>query len=122
MMTDKRTDLTDLELDDLFASARTVNPDPTDDFMGRLFADIDDVADGFEQVTLPTEARRSLLASLWAALGGWAGASGLAAAAAAGLWIGISPPSSLSSVTDVIWADSVDVSLFASEDILGLEG
>jgi hypothetical protein len=25
-------------------------------------------------------------------------------------------------VTDVIWADSVDVSLFASEDILGLEG
>ena len=122
MMTDKRTDLTDLELDDLFASARTVDPDPHDDFMARLFADIDDVADGFEQVALPTEERRSLLASLWAALGGWAGASGLAAAAAAGLWIGISPPASLSSVTDVIWADSVDVSLFASEDILGLEG
>ena len=122
MMTDKRTDLTDLELNDLFASARTADPDPTDDFMARLFADIDDVADGFEQVALPTEERRSLVASLWAALGGWAGASGLAAAAAAGLWIGISPPASLSSVTDVIWADSVDVSLFASEDILGLEG
>ncbi len=122
-MTDKDSQLTDVQLDELFASARTDDPVPQEDFMARLFADIDSeaAAQVTAQTTAPIEPRRSVLASLWAALGGWAGAGGLVAAATTGIWIGVADPSSLSTITDLIWGDSLSVSVLAPEDILGLE-
>ena len=118
-MTDK-TQLTDMQLDDLFADVRSQDIAPDMDFMARLMADIDAVAAA--PVAAPVQVRPSFMAALWAAMGGWIGSSGLVTAAAAGLWLGIAPPAALDSVSTAIWGESQSVPLFASEDILGLEG
>lgn len=118
-MTDKHDHLDDFELDAFFASARKADPEPSPDFMARLFDDIDMVS----AEALPAEAvRGGLFASIWDAVGGWIGASGLAAATAAGVWVGVVSPSSLDNVTSAFFGDSVSVSLFASDDVLGVDG
>ncbi|NIY72382.1 hypothetical protein HCZ30_08020 [Marivivens donghaensis] len=118
-MTDKHDHLDDFELDALFASARKADPEPSPDFMARLFGDIDMVS---AEVPPADAVRGGLFASIWDAVGGWIGASGLAAATAAGVWVGVVSPSSLDNVTNAFFGDSVSVSLFASEDVLGVDG
>ncbi len=120
-MSDKLSHLTDAQLEEMFASARTSDPVPDADFMTRMFADIDVELPQAEPVVADAP-RRSVLASVWAALGGWAGASGLAAAAATGIWIGVASPTSMATVTDAFWGDSMSVSVMVPDDILGLEG
>ncbi len=120
-MTDKHDQLDDFELDALFASARKADLEPSPDFMARLFDDIDLVAAEAPPAEEPA-VRGGLFASIWDAVGGWIGASGLAAATAAGVWVGVVSPSSLDNVTSAFFGDSVSVSLFASDDVLGVDG
>ena len=90
MMTDRKDD--DLGLEALFAAARDEAPMPSGDFMMRL----QDAA----LAEMPVAGARVRQPGVWAqlrdALGGWKGASGLAAACAVGLWLGINPPAVLS--------------------------
>ena len=119
-MSDKSSHLTDAQLEDIFASARMSDPVPNDDFMSRMFADIDASVPVAEPVEQDTPAR-SWLASIWTALGGWAGAGGLAAVAATGVWIGVASPASMASVSTMFWGDDYSVAVIAPADVLGLE-
>ena len=120
-MTDKR-DLTEAEaLDALFADIRSEAQTPADGFMARIMAD---AASAMPKPEAPVAVAPSggWGVGLWAALGGWTGTGGLAAAAVAGLWIGIAPPDIMSGVSTLIWGETQSVSLFAVDDILGTEG
>lgn len=122
-MTNDKTELNDFELDEVFAAARREAPAVSEDFMARIVADAFKVQDEFSAPAVETEDERlSLFEMLWDMLGGWAGAGGLVAAAATGLWIGIAPPNALSLIDEAIWGSSVDLTVFSGDDILGLEG
>lgn len=122
-MTTEKPDMNDFELDEIFASARRAKPEVRDDFMTRLLADAAMVQDEWSAPSVEkiTEGG-GLLTLVWSMLGGWAGTGGLAAAAITGLWIGIAPPDALSVIDDAIWGTSVDLTVFSSDDVLGVEG
>ncbi|WP_050931423.1 hypothetical protein [Aestuariivita boseongensis] len=82
--------LTDTELDALFKAAQRSEPGPSPEWTDRVFRDAQRVLAGPVAVPPP-----SLWSQVVSALGGWQGMGGLAAASAAGLWIGISPPALL---------------------------
>ncbi|MEX0287356.1 MAG: hypothetical protein AB3N23_22340 [Paracoccaceae bacterium] len=111
-MTDKRD--TFETLDELFAEAR--DPEPSDQLIDRVLADAAEVQAGFEDEALPFHAP-SLFAQVREALGGWAGLGGLATACAAGLWIGIAPPSNWADPVVWISADQTTFDLFQGEDV-----
>ncbi len=93
-MTDKRP-LSDAELDGLFAASRRAAPAPSDDLMARVLGDAAEAA-APAAVPAPRRAgRRGLLAQI----GGWPAAAGLAAAAVAGLAIGLWQPEALDDLT-----------------------
>ena len=97
-MTDDRDDI-----EDILAGARDANH-PSDDLVARVLADAAAV-----QAAAPAPARAAAGWRLaWPALGGWLGAGGLAAAAAAGLFIGVAAP------------DRVDSALGGQLSALGL--
>ncbi len=113
-MTKDKSILNDQAMDELFAQARASTVEPSPDFMARLMADIDVVQTELQaEPEAPTESV-GLLRGIWDMLGGWAGSGSLAAAAVAGLWVGIAQPDSLQSVTDTLWSDSESVSVFAT--------
>lgn len=123
-MTDDREKEGMAFLDDLFAEARgSENLTPSDTFMDAIMQDAQTVAADWAAPTVVAVAPKvGLLATFWAALGGWAGAGGLVSAAAVGVWIGFAPPSLLDPVNSLVFGDDTAVSIFASDDILGLEG
>lgn len=94
-------------LEAFFAAARAETPAPAPDFMARLAED--------------AVARMPRGPGLWpqlkAALGGWAGMTGLATACAAGLWIGISPPTAL----DVLWGEGAGLGALGLDPLGGFE-
>lgn len=110
----------DQALEALFAAARAEQTAVSSDLMARILADA--AAAATERHLQPEPARPGLVATIWAALGGWGGAGGLAMATAAGVWIGVAPPSGLETVTSAVFGSSESLSLFASDDILGVEG
>lgn len=97
-------------LDAFFAAARTTPPQPGADLMARLTEAALD-----EQVAQAGRMRagaagagasgagQGLWAGLRQALGGWPGMAGLAAACAAGVWLGVSPPEGL----DALWTGEI---------------
>jgi len=91
-MVTERKDADDTELLGLFAAVRTAAPEPSTALYERVLADASRVAT--EQARVPRAADRAggWLAGLWAALGGWQGGTGLAAATVAGLAIGFGAP------------------------------
>ena len=94
-MTDKRP-LDDSELDGLFAAARGANPLPSDALMQRIMAD----ATAEIAAAQPERpARRGILATALAMIGGWPAAAGLATAAVTGLMIGLFTPDTLDSLS-----------------------
>mgnify|MGYP000091341386 CR=1 FL=1 len=106
MTDDKR--LTDAELDSLFAEAAKTGPVPSADLLARVMADADDVVDARAVAQIaPTAKPRGWLAALLAPIGGWPAMAGLATATVAGVWIGYSPPESVSGFADDYLAGNI---------------
>ena len=112
-MTEDKSILNDRTMDDLFAQARQEQAEPSPEFMARLLADID-MVHAEQHLAVPTTPKDGFLRGLWDTLGGWAGSGSLAAAAVAGLWVGIAQPTGLQSVTDTFWSETETVSVFAT--------
>jgi hypothetical protein len=112
-MTDTETDRrADCDLDALFAAARAQGDGmrPSEAFRARV------IADAASQ--MPRRGTGPVPRGLWAALGGWAGASGLVAATAVGLWIGVVQPVPLPGLA----GDPVELALMPESDLFGTEG
>ena len=98
------------ELDALFDEARRNTPEPPSDFLARVLSDAEALQPAAASVmqTVPQKRRFSadLFSGLSDAIGGWPAFAGLATAAVTGVWIGISPPASLSApLASVFGAD-----------------
>ncbi|EAR49426.1 hypothetical protein OG2516_15204 [Oceanicola granulosus HTCC2516] len=105
----------DRQLERLFEEARAGEPAALDDaFLARLMHDA--------AAEMPRRWGAAAGAGLWALLGGWAGAGGLAAAAVGGLWIGIAPPEGLSDLAAGLVGETASVALVPADDLFGLEG
>ncbi|MDK3019538.1 hypothetical protein [Pseudodonghicola flavimaris] len=93
-MTDKQRQ--DVGLDGFFAAARRDRDTMPVGLAERMRADAAMVQAGFARAAAPVPAQGDgLLGQLWRALGGWPALSGMAAACAAGVWIGVAPPTFL---------------------------
>ncbi|MEM6694696.1 MAG: hypothetical protein AAF626_08550 [Pseudomonadota bacterium] len=99
-------------LEAYFASARRAAPIPSGKVMARIAAagEVQAQASALPPVSVPfsvpvsTEAAGSLqalIARAFATIGGWAGAAGLSAAAAAGVYIGLASPEILAELLPV---------------------
>jgi hypothetical protein len=117
MMTRPDTDFADL--DDLFAQARAGDR-PDNAFVARVLAD----AYGLQPQTQPPQQASVPSPGLWArlldGLGGWPALGGLSAAAAAGVWLGVTPPVALADWAGQTLGLSETVTLSADGDIFGL--
>ncbi|MFG6584285.1 hypothetical protein [Sulfitobacter sp. 1A12779] len=72
------------DLEDFFAAARANPPQVSADLQARVLADA--------EAHMPKAPRQPWHQALWQLLGGAAGLSGLATAAAVGVWVGVAPP------------------------------
>ncbi|WP_323775571.1 hypothetical protein [Leisingera sp.] len=81
------------ELDDLFAAARREPPAVPHHLNAAILADAARAQAGFPAAAPARAARQPLWRQLIEAIGGWPAIGGFAAASAAGLWIGMAPPS-----------------------------
>jgi hypothetical protein len=89
-MTDRnRNRDSDALLDAILADARAAAPSPGPDLMARVMDDAFRLQAAVPAPPAPAR-RGGWLADLADVLGGWRGAGGLATAAVAGLWIGLS--------------------------------
>ena len=92
-------------LEDVFAAARRAPPEPGADLLARIEADALRLQAG---AAGPSPRRLTALAGWRAALaeavGGWPALTGLAAAALAGVWIGISAPAGLAGLAGMAQA------------------
>lgn len=106
-MTDDK-EMTDAELDRLFAEASDAGAVPSADLLARVMADADAVADARDAPqTPPAPVRRGWLESLLGVIGGWPAMAGLATATVAGVWIGYSPPEAVSGFAEDYLSGSV---------------
>jgi len=80
----------DMDLDQLFAQARRNRPGLPDDLAVRILTDAE--AARLDRRPSAMQPQRSFWARALDGIGGWQGLSGLAAASAAGVWIGFSAP------------------------------
>lgn len=104
-------------LDDMFATARQQPPHMPDALTQRMLADALGVQGADRAIAPVHPARRGLLAQLSDLLGGWYGLGGLAAACAAGVWLGFAPPSGLPDPAGLL----IDGQTQASVDLLGIQ-
>lgn len=107
-MSDDRTD--PFDLDALFAAEKQDALEPSEDLMARILADATGVQEkmGVERVEPATS--NGFWSALNSALGGWPTLAGLATATVAGVWIGVSPPQSLDTLTETVLGNSLDYS------------
>jgi hypothetical protein len=110
----------DTGLDSFFAAARADTPQPGGDFLARMeaLALAEQPAPRPEAPTgIPTR-HIGLARQLREALGGWAGLAGLATACAAGIWIGVSPPETLT----VFWGtEAADLGTLGVDPLGGFD-
>jgi|AACY02.2.fsa_nt_gi hypothetical protein len=112
--------LRDDELEALFQTARRPDPVPSEALMARVLAD---AAAEMPRRAAAAPRRGAGWSALWLALGGWTGASGLVAATAAGLWIGIAPPAGLDGLAaSLTGAEALEVVLLPDTALFELEG
>ena len=116
-MTQPDPDMLDMsDLDALLADAGTQTSDPSPAFLSRM------MQDALDHQPVP-QAR--IVKEVWwkqalAALGGWQGMSGLAAATCAGFWIGISPPEAVpTSLQTLLYVDAGFDSTDGADTLLG---
>jgi hypothetical protein len=87
-------------LDRILTEAQAQQPAPSQALMARILLDADEAREAFGAATPP---RPGTAVKAWFdTLGGWLGVGGLAAAAAAGFWIGFLPPDALSPFLPVL--------------------
>lgn len=120
-MTDERKH--DEGLDALFGLARDSAEPPSDALMAAVLADADAVrADRFAPAATDAP-KQTVWARLLAAIGGWPSVAGLAAATLTGVWIGVSPPEAIDTLTtSLIGGDLSDSDVLYGFDILLAEG
>ena len=109
--------ISDDDLDKMFDAARGDGGDGpvSEALMARIIAD---AATEMPRRVVAAP-KRSLGAALFAALGGWAAVSGLAAATVAGVWLGVSPPAALDTF---LTGESLSVSMDTDLFTIGTEG
>ncbi len=95
------------DLEDFFAAARANPPQVSADLQARVLADA--------EAHMPKAPRQPWHQALWQLLGGAAGLSGLATAAAVGVWVGVAPPEGMPDlagqfVTGTWEAETLDIS------------
>ncbi|UWQ61617.1 hypothetical protein K3723_12155 [Leisingera caerulea] len=114
------------ELEDLFAAARSQRPGMPAPLNAAILADAAREQTGFRAARPERAVRQPLWRQLIEAIGGWPAMGGLAAASAAGLWIGIAPPSFVpdpvalagyENTSTAFADDSYDMALMLSEDL-----
>lgn len=93
-------------IDALFADARAQSPAVPDDLMARVLAD----AAAAGPALVGVEKRR-LWASILDMIGGWPSVGGLAMAGVAGIWVGVAPPTSVSTWTADLIGSPVSIDL-----------
>jgi hypothetical protein len=105
MTTMTETDIDRIEdgLDTLFAAARRQSQDLPPELEARILADAARI--GTMREVRPSLVQR--LRQIWDMLGGWPAATGLATACAAGVWIGLAPPSFLPDPVAMVLGDQV---------------
>ncbi|MGX9357213.1 hypothetical protein ACS3SW_19180 [Roseobacteraceae bacterium S113] len=124
-MSDKtHKELSDPELDDLFAAARVQEtqslPDDITPSPALLAAILND-AEALQPTRAAAPAPRSVWAEMREALGGWAGLGGLVAASVTGLGIGLVSPAAVSDVTTLLSGSDTLVEAYSAYDILLFE-
>lgn len=107
-------------LDSFFAAAQEDAPMPSGDFMARM------EAQALAERPMPASRGTGpgLFGQFLQVLGGWQGMAGLAAACAAGVWIGVSPPEALWSLYGLQEAglDVLGVDPLSAFDLALMEG
>lgn len=105
-------------LEAAFAAARAARPQPGAALIARILADAEAEAARRAAPRGPA----GVLAAFYRALGGAPAAASLGLAAAAGLWIGISPPALLQGVSAAVWAAPADIDFAPALGEAGIEG
>ncbi len=100
-MAEKNDFISDDDLDRMLTRLGAEVPAPSDDLMARIMAD----AEALRPIpgALIAGEPEGFFESFLSLLGGWKGAGGLVSAGIIGLWIGVSPPSTLESTTTDLW-------------------
>ncbi len=113
-----------IALDALFAEVRDVAPVPGDDLMTRILADaaiaMRPVAAQMPTPGVAPQPVRSGWRGTLAAIGGWPALGGMALATMAGVWIGVAPPDSLTTLASGVWGETVALQLYPDDDPFGL--
>lgn len=115
----------DMDLDGLFAQARDARPGLPDSLQAAILADAAAVQAEWQDEASEAPLRGGFWLQLRQAVGGWPSIGGLAAACAAGLWIGFTGPDFLPDPLDLLQAsaeeetvpyDSYDLAVLLAED------
>ena len=107
------------DLERLFAKGRRGSAQMSAGLTQRILADADRVQAGFAPVSAPQAvARPGLWSQALSALGGWPALGGLVTAGAAGIWIGLAPPSFLPDLDEFITLDSQDIDLIDMDGLV----
>lgn len=112
---------TDTDLEALLDAARDTRPAPSEALTRRVLADAADVQAALTRPAAPVRPRTR--AGLWRqladALGGWPGIGGLAAACAAGVWLGFAPPAALPDPVSLVQdrVAAADLDLLGTQDL-----
>ncbi|MEM6594993.1 MAG: hypothetical protein AAF672_09390 [Pseudomonadota bacterium] len=116
----KRDDISELDLDALFAEAKAAPAPSSEQLQARIIAD----AAALQPQSAPVlagPARRRPLATLLDAIGGWPAIGGLVTAAAAGVYIGFAQPDLLAAPEQAIADPGFTVSGFLPGDDMFFE-
>lgn len=119
-MTDKRQEIDDAALEALLAGVRDREPVAPPALMARVLADAAAIqtARAAAPAVRAADTPPGLLARLLDVLGGWQGASALAASACVGLLLGLSSPDAVMGYVPGTNLDSADVELTLFDSIL----
>ncbi|AML51602.1 hypothetical protein [Falsihalocynthiibacter arcticus] len=107
-MSDHRTD--PFDLDSFFEAEKKDTSEPSAEFLANVLADATLVQNQLGLANKAPKTSTGFWRTLNAVLGGWPTFAGLATATIAGVWIGVSPPQGLDTLTDSVLGNSFDYS------------
>jgi hypothetical protein len=114
-MTHDRDDAVDRELEAFFKAARDDMVAPSPQLLSCVLADAYALQEApAAAVPRPAPLRRRAWRQILDAIGGWPAVGGLATAAAAGIWIGYNPPSSVEDLTSQVFDGGYDLTMGSS--------